>query len=642
MTDFNPLFDDDDDDLSLVLGLALPPVVPPVVPHAHGGAHFLSKNVGTIALPGLHDRIEQLPIPSSTSTPSTPTTPPSPPQRPSQRKPRSRAGKANAAQGKRVRRPKEPTLRKPPAPYKPETPTEQILANLVKDPNVLPLLQHIVEHIFRTQLSSVPLPLPPVASTVGTSVERPTKRRRLLKVPAGAEYWPQPFPFREGEGPDHYHETWQMRHMIVLLKALVKGLRNQKRNNSQTILERKVFTPPAVKPVRRRKSALPLPASLSGATSPTIMQTPLMDDPAPHTQVTTTPQASDDASASPPPDFAVPPLPLPDDLNATLDRLLALFAVSDTANAQGAPTDQQLNLNLNVDALTGTNSISQLFYTTDASAGPQLFEWDRWIDSSNTLPSQLSETASTSNSGTGFLATPELSWSGQNAEPTTVMDIDTTVSAVVEYEKPPSMDIIREPNVQQLLHGELPFFNYEMFDTMFMDSNIAEAAQSETTAFLSPFAVPPMLDAGPLNQMLDPLAAFLNSIPTASPTELQCSPVQSMEVDHPTSLLFPSSEAALGTPVIAPRPQPKSILSPWSSIPGAMSVSGPTLAHRAQILHRAKALRAQLEKELEDTKLHRWQTLMEHCVLSAVLVRGGKESAARENEAKAAKGSKRK
>ena len=652
MTDFDPLFDDDDDNLSLALGLALPRVVPPVVPHAHGGAHFLSENVGTIALPGLHDRIEQLPITSSTSTSSaptssSPTTPLSSLQRPSQRKPPSRPGKANAAQRNRVRKPKEPAPRKPPGPYEPGTPTEQILANLVKDPNVLPLLQHIVEHIFRTQLSSAPPPPPPVAPTVDTSVERPTKRRRLHRVPAGAEYWLQPFPFREGEGPDHYRETWQMRQMIVLLKALVKGLRNQKRNNSQTILERKAFIPPAIKPVRRRKPALPHTASPSSVTSPTIGQTSLIDDPAPHAQVTTTPQASDDALTPPLPDLAILPLPMPGDLNATLDRLLALFSVSDTANAQGAPTDQQLNLNLNIDALTGTNDISQLFYTTDASAGPQLFEWDRWIDS-NTLLSQPPDTTSTSITGSGSLATPELSWSGHNAELPVAMHIDSTVSATVGYDKQTTMDIIGEPNVQQLLHGELPFFNYEMFGTMFIDSNIAEAVQPETTAFLPSFPVPPMLDAGPLNQMLDPLAAFIDSIPTMSPTQLQCSPVHSaitMEVDHPaSSLLFPSSEATLEVPVIAPQPQPKPIPSPWFSIPDAISVSDSTLARRAQILRRAKGLRAQLEKELEDTKLHRWQTLMEHCVLSAVLVRGGKELAARERESKAktAKGSKRK
>lgn len=644
MTDFDPLFDDDNSDLSPVLDLVLPPIVPPVVPHAHGGAHFLSENVGTIALPGLHDRIEQLPITSSTSISSTSTTPRSSPQRLSQRKRPSRAGKGKAAQGKRVRKrvrkPKPPALTKPHEPYKPETPTERILANLVKDPNVLPLLQQIVEHIFRTQLSSAPPPQPPVASTVDTSGERPTKRRRLYRVPAGAEYWPQPFPFKEGEGPVHYRETWQMRHMIVLLKALVKGLRNQKRNNSQTILERKVFIPPATKPVHRRRPVLPRAASPSSAPSPPVVQTPLIDDPAPHAQVNAT---SDNALASPLPDLAIPPLPMPNDLDATLDRLLALFAASDAANAQGAPAEQQLNLNLNVDALIGTNDISQLFYTTDDSAGPQVFEWDRWLDSSNTLLSQLSETASTSHFGTGSLATPELSWSGHTTEPPAVMDIDNIVSATVGCDKQTTMDFIGEPDVQQL-HGELPFFNYEIFDTMFIDSNIAKVVQSETTAFPPPFAVPPTLDAGALDQALDPLTAF---IPIASSTQSQHSPAHStitMEVGRRASSLLPSFDSALeippAAPIVAPQPQPTP--SPWSFIPGAIPVSGSTLARRAQILQRAKALRVQLEKELEDVKLHRWQTLMEHSVLSAVLVRGGKELATRESEAKIAKRTPRK
>jgi len=658
MSDFDPLFDDDEE-LSLALGLALPPVVPPVVPHAHGGAHFLFENVGTIALPGLHDRIEQLPITSSTSTSSSPTTPQSSPKRLSQRKPPSHAGKGNAAQGKRVRKPKKPALRKVPEPYKPETPTEQILAYLAKDPNVLPLLQHIVEHIFRTQLSSNPPPPPPVASSTDTSDERPTKRRRLYRVPAGAEYWPQPFPFREGEGPVHYRETWQMRHMIVLLKALVKGLRNQKRNNSQTILERKVFTPPAIKPVRRRRPALPCATSSSNTTPSPVVQTPPVDDPAPHAQTSTTSQSPDDALASPPPDLAIPPLPdlaipplpMPGDLDATLDCLLALFAVSDVANTHGASADQQLNLNLDVDALTGTNDISQLFYTTEASAGPQLFEWDRWIDSSNIFLPQLSQNTSTSISGTGALTTPELSWSGHNTALPTVMDIDDAVGATMGCYEQTTMEFIGELDVQQLLYGELPFFNYEMSDTMFIDCNLAVAVQPEALAFPPPCAVPPLLDTGLLNQSLDPLAVPMGSIPTASPTQLPHSPVHTaiaMEVDHSASLrLFPSTlEILPATPTTAPQPQsqPKPIPSPWSSIPGAIPISDSTLAHRAQILQRAKELRSQLEKELEDTKLHRWQTLMEHSVLSAVLVRGGKALAARENDAKAAnaKGSRRK
>ncbi len=574
MSGFDPLFDDDNDqDLSLALGLALPPVVPPVVPHAHGGAHFLSENVGTIALPGLHDRIEQLPITSSTSTFSSPTTPQSSLPHLSQRKPPGRAGKGNAAQGKRVRKPKKPALRKPPGPYKPETPTEQILANLANDPNVLPLLQHIVEHIFRTQLSSDPPPPPPVASSAVTSDERPTKRRRLYRVPAGAEYWPQPFPFREGEGPVHYRETWQMRHIIVLLKALVKGLRNQKRNNSQTILERKMFTPPAIKPVRRRRPALPCATSPSTTTSSPIVQTqpPHTNDPSPHAQMDTASHAPDDALASPLPDLAIPLLPMPGDLDATLDRLLALFAMSD-ANARGTPEHQQLNLNLDVDALTGTNDVSQLFYTTEASAAPQLFEWDRWIDSSNILLPQLSENT-TSNSGTGTLATPELSWPGHNTELPTVIDIDGTVSVRVERDKEATMGLMGEPDIQQL-HGELPFFNSELFDMMFIDSNIADTVRPEALAFSSPFIVPSLLETGLLNQTLDHLAESIYSIPTASLTQVPHSLVHTtiaMEVDHPpSSLPFPSTlESSPAPPIIATQPQPqhKPIPSPWSPFP---------------------------------------------------------------------------
>jgi hypothetical protein len=163
-----------------------------------------------------------------------------------------------------------------------------------------------------------------------------------------------------------------MRHMIVLLKALVKGLRNQKRNNSQTILERKVSIPPARKPVRRRRPTSSPVRRLHLVPRPLpVVQTPLIDDPhfpCPSERESQTP---DDFLASPLPDLAIPPLPMPNDLDATLDRLLALFAAKAMLQTlRELLRTSNSDLNLNVDALTGTNDISQLFYTTDDLCWP--------------------------------------------------------------------------------------------------------------------------------------------------------------------------------------------------------------------------------------------------------------------------------
>ncbi|KAG8798104.1 hypothetical protein FRC18_008755, partial [Serendipita sp. 400] len=117
----------------------------------------------------------------------------------------------------------------------------------------MPLLQAIVEYVYRAKLipespqtsSTTPTPsigdppqpspsmssqVPAGSMTLPTSVPQPPpfKRRKLNRIPAGAEDWAIPFPFQEGQKPKQYSETWDSRRMVLLLQSLLRNLRNWK------------------------------------------------------------------------------------------------------------------------------------------------------------------------------------------------------------------------------------------------------------------------------------------------------------------------------------------------------------------------------------------------------------------------------
>ena len=150
--------------------------------------------------------------------------------------------------------------------------SEEILSNLVKQKNLIPVMDALVRLVAG---SAVPLPsgsasnaqnAPPTASSSSTHVQPyhpypyypypyaypyyysypygytypyaasafqrspapstsyappPPKKRRLNDVPAGASEWDVPYPFPEGQGPPDYHQNWQRQRGQQLVEDLV-------------------------------------------------------------------------------------------------------------------------------------------------------------------------------------------------------------------------------------------------------------------------------------------------------------------------------------------------------------------------------------------------------------------------------------
>ncbi|EJD48928.1 hypothetical protein AURDEDRAFT_183062 [Auricularia subglabra TFB-10046 SS5] len=242
-----------------------------------------TQNVGTIALPGLHVRIEQPAAAASPRLPLTPSTPstrqstplprpalrlPPPPKRPSakpapepglKRKrpapdldlpgpgeplPRNLLRNHNALLGTagRVAGLKLPAVgsgssrsdpvvldddsaRSPrrsasarnaatPAPSSAaasENAPQDPLVRLQRNPNFISVLRGLLAHTTMQRRGSHAVGRPP-----------PPKKRRLSRVPSGAQDWDVPYPFPNGEGPEHYDETWSEKRGAKLVKDLIK------------------------------------------------------------------------------------------------------------------------------------------------------------------------------------------------------------------------------------------------------------------------------------------------------------------------------------------------------------------------------------------------------------------------------------
>ncbi|KDQ24832.1 hypothetical protein PLEOSDRAFT_1113962 [Pleurotus ostreatus PC15] len=97
---------------------------------------------------------------------------------------------------------------------------EEIVAALVDEPEIFPLLENILKlHANSSSTTRNPPPPPPPPPAPGPPVRvlpsppspgpRPRKRRKLKYVPAGAVDWDVPYPFAQGEGPEMYYATWE-------------------------------------------------------------------------------------------------------------------------------------------------------------------------------------------------------------------------------------------------------------------------------------------------------------------------------------------------------------------------------------------------------------------------------------------------
>uniref|UniRef100_D8QIT1 Uncharacterized protein n=1 Tax=Schizophyllum commune (strain H4-8 / FGSC 9210) TaxID=578458 RepID=D8QIT1_SCHCM len=183
--------------------------------------------------------------------------------------------------------------------------TAEIVQTLMNTKEVLPLL-------LRTLLLVARSPHLPTATTSpsgsGTPSDRPRRRRigpslkdappppppkdpsnkgkrKLTKVPAGAQDWDVPFPFQEGEGPEDYQQKWEKQRtrrligqLINLIKAAAKktAVRKYKQMKLDGTLPPENEEPPRPpkRPRKTRKTARD-PTSEPSATPLSEAHTPL-------------------------------------------------------------------------------------------------------------------------------------------------------------------------------------------------------------------------------------------------------------------------------------------------------------------------------------------------------------------------------
>ncbi|KAG8815168.1 hypothetical protein FRC17_000838 [Serendipita sp. 399] len=279
IADFDPLFDDEAFAESLpslptmsasaskqAFTLSLPTFEkpPPIAEQAYFGfsslgdstpafaesSDFFDQNVGTIALPGSHSVSEHPLIPiasTSSSTGVTEATDSQPYIETSEGSQSGRPKSSTAVAKKRVK--KRSGVRKEKGKvkdvsYSSQSACDAALERLAQDPNVMPLLQAIVEYVYRAKLipelpqasaatSASDAHLQSASSSHSTSIPSgshpsPFKRRKLNRIPAGAEDWAIPFPFQQGHEPKQYMQRWDSRKMVLLLQSLLRNLRNWK------------------------------------------------------------------------------------------------------------------------------------------------------------------------------------------------------------------------------------------------------------------------------------------------------------------------------------------------------------------------------------------------------------------------------
>jgi hypothetical protein len=136
---------------------------------------------------------------------------------------------------------------------------EDIVSVLIGQKDIFPVLNGILDIIGKKSTRPTPTPTTSFFTRNDPSKQPPIKRRRLIRVPAGATDWDVPYPFQEGEGPDEYHKTWERKRAKDLVTQLVKliklaarkaAIKNHLRKEGarQAIWEKLVKTEPQNQP----------------------------------------------------------------------------------------------------------------------------------------------------------------------------------------------------------------------------------------------------------------------------------------------------------------------------------------------------------------------------------------------------------
>ncbi|PPQ99157.1 hypothetical protein CVT24_009347 [Panaeolus cyanescens] len=104
---------------------------------------------------------------------------------------------------------------------------KEIVSVLIRQKDIFPVLQSILK-LIAPQPNTEPERGPFFqrsdrnAPSSSSSHQPPLKKRKLNRVPAGAADWDVPYPFKQGEGPEEYRQTWERERSKQLITQLVK------------------------------------------------------------------------------------------------------------------------------------------------------------------------------------------------------------------------------------------------------------------------------------------------------------------------------------------------------------------------------------------------------------------------------------
>lgn len=100
--------------------------------------------------------------------------------------------------------------------------SREIVYTLIRQKNIFPVLASILKLVAKGQSQTSS----PARAESQQQHGRPTKRRKLRNVPAGAADWDIPFPFKEDEGPEAYRENWEKERGKQLMSQLVSIIKS--------------------------------------------------------------------------------------------------------------------------------------------------------------------------------------------------------------------------------------------------------------------------------------------------------------------------------------------------------------------------------------------------------------------------------
>lgn len=621
MENFDPLFDEDPISpvrLSLPTFEALPPIVQPEPFSSTLGelsADIFDKNVGTIALPG-SQRSEHPPASSLAHSVAPPEVERAQFNIVTSKSTRKAPKAAKEPSKKRTTRKQMRESQQQQIPYKPATQTDAILAQLAKDPNIVPLLQAIVEYVYHTELRPSQQPQPASPPAEQTS-ERPTKRRRLNRVPAGAEDWAIPFPFQQGEGPKHYKETWEMKRLILLLSSLMRNLRDWRRQGG-TI---SVNPLPPERPYRSR-SKQPLVQGSAQGNGDNALSLDFLSQ------------------------FDVPN---PSGLDLSLESLLEVFSSYERS--------QDSALNVDLGALSSGDSISQILYET-SSASAQTVPWDDYTNLSAITMDNQTDSSS-------FIFTPEASQGAQDVEmvdtpqllngmASSSIDLsfwsnlfnegvegegyitNTGTQLPMDFTSDPGPDKFPTFDVGMSFdHGEQAIPDLEL--QSILDMALSTTASTNDTPLPSMSVSPSLSNTMEMTPTL--ATARLDITAPSTPSNHPVATLskrgkgkssQALRRDLNKSLRVNPVDCSIETPIQASLKESIAKGKEPAVKEKKLRVSEATLKDREKTLEQAKEWRELMVKELEAARLKRWEVTMEGVVLREVglLVRNGGGNAA--------------